>query len=256
METVALFHREFGTTGRPPLVLLHGLLGSSRNWLQAGKRLAEHFDVYALDLRNHGQSPHHPAMDYPELAADVLAWLDARGLQRVHLLGHSMGGKTAMQLACAHPDRITRLIVADIAPVAAEPRWRTEFAAMRRIDLTSLKQRGDAAVQLEADVPDWGFRQFLLTNLDRDASGTGFRWAINLPVLEAALPTLFQAGIAPDAHFTGPTLFLPGERSRFIRPADYAVIRHHFPAAEFVTIPNAGHNVHFDNVDAFVEAVQ
>ncbi|MDP0500137.1 MAG: alpha/beta fold hydrolase [Verrucomicrobiota bacterium JB022] len=256
METVELFHRDFGRNGNPPLVLLHGLLGSSRNWMQVGKRLGEQYDVYALDLRNHGQSPHRDGMDYAAMAADVVAWLDAQGLDAVHLVGHSMGGKTAMRLACEHPERVRTLTVADISPVESPPRWQREFAAMRRLDLGSLKTRGDAALKLEDEVPDWAFRQFLLTNLDRDPETKGFIWTVNLAELEAALPTLFAAGLEPDQHFDGPTLFLKGENSRFIRDAHLPVIGQHFPQARVEVIPKSGHNVHFDNVDAFIEQIE
>ncbi|KAF0095992.1 MAG: alpha/beta hydrolase fold protein [Puniceicoccaceae bacterium 5H] len=251
-----LFHRDFGQQGRPPLVLLHGLLGSSRNWMQVGKRLAEQYDVYALDLRNHGQSPHHDTMHYAALAADVRAWLDRQGLDQVHLVGHSMGGKTAMRLACESPERVRTLTVADISPVAAPPRWQHEFAAMRKLDLASLNTRGDAALKLENDVPDWAFRQFLLTNLDRDPQSKDFYWTINLPVLEESLPDLFQAGLKDSQRFDGPTLFLKGENSRFIQDKHRPAIATHFPQARVEVIPQAGHNVHFDNVDVFIEQLE
>ncbi len=142
---VTLNYRDLGGTGRPPLVILHGLLGSSRNWQAAGRALAERYHVLALDLRGHGQSPHARPVTYEAMAGDVMAWLDARELGRVSLLGHSMGGKVAMLLACRNPDRVERLFVVDVAPKGY--RWasnREAFAAMNELDLTSLGSRAEA----------------------------------------------------------------------------------------------------------------
>ena len=130
-DAVQLFHRDLGGSGKPPLVILHGMLGSSRNWQTAGRDLSEHFHVNALDLRNHGGSPHADEMDYSVMVADVLRWLDVQQIERVTLMGHSMGGKVGMLLACHHPQRVERLVVVDIAP--KDYYWtghRAEFAAM------------------------------------------------------------------------------------------------------------------------------
>ena len=169
-----LFHRDLGGAGKPPLVILHGMLGSSRNWQTAGRDLAERFHVLALDLRNHGASPQADDMSYSAMIDDVRAWLDAQGFTKVTLLGHSMGGKVAMLLACRHPERVERLIVVDIAP--KDYRWvahRAEFAAMNELDLAHLKSRAEAELKFEARVDDWAMRKFLTTNLERDAEG---RW--------------------------------------------------------------------------------
>ena len=154
-----LFHRDLGGAGRPPLVILHGFLGSSRNWQTAGADLASRFHVCALDLRNHGASPHADAMSYAAMAADVAAWLDARAAGPVTLVGHSMGGKVAMLLACRGPERVGRLVVVDIAPRDySAARHQAEFAAMNGLDLASLRSRADAERDLEAAVPDWAMR--------------------------------------------------------------------------------------------------
>ena len=142
-----LSHRDLGGAGNPPLVLLHGMLGSSRNWQTAGRDLAARFHVLAVDLRNHGVSPHAPTMTYSEMVADVLAWLDAQGLASVTLLGHSMGGKVAMLLACRHPERVSRLLVVDIAP--KDYQWvghRASFAAMNELNLADLRSRAQIDV--------------------------------------------------------------------------------------------------------------
>jgi len=234
---------------------LHGLLGSSRNWQTAGTDLAEHFHVRALDLRNHGRSPQADAMSYEEMMGDVLAWLDAQGLPRVMIVGHSMGGKVAMLLACRHPDRVERLVVVDIAPRPYFwPGHRASFAAMNELQLADLHSRAEAELRFEARVPSWPMRKFLTTNLERRADGT-WHWQINLPVLTTALPELEKNPLAPDDRFAGPMLFLAGGKSNYIEPGDHAAIRAHFPAAEIRVLAAAGHNPHMETRAEFVSAV-
>jgi pimeloyl-ACP methyl ester carboxylesterase len=253
--TVVLFHRNLGGSGDPPLVLLHGLLGSSRNWQTAGRELAAARRVYALDLRNHGLSPHAPGMSYDAMMADVLAWLDANRVGPAELVGHSMGGKVAMLLACRHPARVARLVVVDIAPKAYSwPERRQEFAAMNELDLATLKSRADAEARLEPRVPGWAERKFLTTNLERMDSG-GWKWQIDLPAITAALPELESNPIAGGDRFVGPSLFIAGARSGYVKPADRDVILGHFPAAGFEVIPGSGHNPHIEAREAFVKAV-
>jgi esterase len=252
---VQLFHRDLGGAGNPPLVILHGMLGSSRNWQTAGRDLAAKFHVLALDLRNHGGSPHAEDMDYFTMTADVLAWLDGQKLSRVSLLGHSMGGKIAMLLACRRPERVERLIVVDIAPKNYSwPEHRLEFAAMNDLDLARLASRAAAEKHFESRVPDWGMRKFLTTNLERTAEG-GWRWQINLAGITAALPALEQKPLTADDHYAGPTLFITGGKSRYVKPEDAAAVRRHFPAAKIETIAAAGHNPHLETREAFVEMI-
>ncbi|MEY3774620.1 MAG: hypothetical protein RLZZ129_1400 [Verrucomicrobiota bacterium] len=253
---VPLFHRDLGGAGRPPLVILHGLLGSSRNWQTAGRDLSAHYHVHALDARNHGGSPHAEPMDYPAMAADVLAWLDAQGLARVTLLGHSMGGKTAMLLACRQPERVERVIVVDIAPKPY--RWvshRAEFAAMNELDLATLGSRAEAETKFEARVPDWAMRKFLATNLERAPAG-GWRWLVNLPVITAALATLEDNPLAAVDRYAGPADFIVGGRSAYVEPGDHAGIREHFPAARIDVLPDCGHNPHMEAREAFVAGLR
>jgi len=252
---VSLAHRELGGAGQPPLLLLHGLLGSSRNWQTAGRDLAARYHVFALDLRNHGESPHADEMTYAATVDDVLGWMDARGFARATLLGHSMGGKTAMLLACRHPERVERLVIVDIAP--KNYLWaahRAEFAAMHELDLAHLKSRGEAELKLEARVDDWAMRKFLTTNLARTDAG-GWRWQINLPVLTTALPLLEANPLAAEDRFDGSTQLMIGGKSRYVLPEDHAAIRTHFPAARIETIANSGHNPHMDARQEFVRVV-
>ncbi len=239
--------------GRPPLVILHGMLGSSRNWTTMARCLSEHFEVWTVDLRNHGTSPHATAMTYPAMAADLAAFLDREQLEKPVLAGHSMGGKVAMRFAVESPDRISGLVVVDIAPKTYAPRWDHELAILQAIDLGSLNSRAEAEERLKVDIADWAFRKFLLTNLVRDSGNKGFRWAINLDVIRGALPELFLKGIDSEASYHGPTLFLRGERSRFVQDRDLDSIQEHFPKARVETIAKAGHNVHFDQPEAFAE---
>ncbi|HVU34136.1 MAG TPA: alpha/beta fold hydrolase [Opitutaceae bacterium] len=250
-----LFHRDLGGAGNPPLVILHGMLGSSRNWQSAGADLAARYHVLALDLRNHGRSPHADPMTYDALMGDVLDWLDGHRLGQVTLLGHSMGGKTAMLLACRHPARVARLFVVDIAP--KDYHWvahRSNFTAMNELNLDDLRSRAEAELRFEARVPNWGTRKFLTTNLERGEDGR-WRWQINLPAITAALPALEANSLLPADQFQGAVRFITGARSDYVEPADHAAIREHFPRAEIVAIPDSGHNPHMDARPAFVAAV-
>lgn len=252
---VSLFHRDLGGAGLPPLVILHGMLGSSRNWQTTGRDLAGRYHVLALDLRNHGESPQAAAMTYAAMMEDVVAWLDGQGLARVTLLGHSMGGKVAMLLACRHPARVAGLIVVDIAPKGYH--WvahRQEFAAMNELDLAHLTSRAAAEQAFESKVSEWAMRKFLLTNLQRSEDGT-WKWGVNLPVLTAALPVLEADALGTAEPYAGPTLFIAGGKSRYIEAGDQAAIRAHFPAARLEVIPGAGHNPHIEARAAFVALV-
>ncbi len=243
----------YGDAALPPLIVLHGMLGSGRNWASMAKRLGDRFAVWAVDLRNHGASPHAADMSYPAMAADLGAFLEREGIAKPVLAGHSMGGKAAMRFAVDAPERVRGLAVVDIAPKPYAPRWEKEFAALRALDLATLRSRSEAEARLEPAIPDWAFRKFLTTNLVRDPETKAFRWAVNLEGLHAALPQLFQKGLGEGERYDGPVLFLRGGRSRFVDPGDIAVIQRHFPRARLETVEGAGHNVHFDAPDAFAE---
>ncbi len=252
---VSLFHRDLGGAGLPPLILLHGLLGSSRNWQTTGAQLASRHHVFALDLRNHGQSPHDELMDYSVMMDDVAAWANAQGMGNFSLMGHSMGGKVAMLFACRQPERIDRLVVVDIAPKNyLSNAHRAEFAAMNELELRGLASRAEAELRFEARVPDWSMRKFLTTNLERDDDGS-WKWLVNLPVLTRALPVLEKNPLTAADQFTGPCLFLNGGKSRYVLPEDEPAIRKFFPHASRITLENCGHNPHMEAREAFVAAV-
>jgi esterase len=253
-SAVPLFERDFGGEGTPPFVILHGMLGSSRNWQTVGADLAAARRTFALDLRNHGRSPHAEAMTYEAMAADVLAWMDGRGIGSAELVGHSMGGKVAMLLACRHPARVARLVVVDIAPKPyAWPAHRLEYAAMRGLDLSSLRSRAEAESRLERDVPDWALRKFLASSLERTPDG--WAWQFNLPVLASALPELERNPLQDTDRYPGPVLFLVGGRSAYVRPGDEGAIRSHFPKAHIEVLAQSGHNPHIEARPQFVTAV-
>ena len=253
--SVPLFHRDYGGAGLPPLVILHGMLGSSRNWQSTGQDLSVRFHVFAVDLRNHGGSPHGEPMTYEAMAGDVAGWLDERGLERVTLMGHSMGGKVAMLLACREPGRVARLVVVDVAP--KNYHWvanRESFAAMNELDLSTLPSRAAAERKMQTRVASWAMRQFLLTNLGRDETGK-WKWLIDLPVMTAALPTLEANPMAPGDRYSGPTLVIAGNKSDYVRPEDRTAILDHFPAARIEIIGSAGHNPHIEAREEFVLTV-
>ncbi|MBL9217327.1 MAG: alpha/beta fold hydrolase [Opitutaceae bacterium] len=236
------------------MIVLHGMLGSSRNWLSTGRDLAKHFHVFAPDARNHGKSPHAPEMSYEVMMDDLIAWMDAQGLPKATIVGHSMGGKTAMLLACRHPERVERLVVVDIAP--KDYYWvahRGEFLAMTELDLSSLQSRQEAEIRFEARVDNLGMRKFLATNLVQENGQ--WRWQVNVPALTDALPRMEKNSLQPADKFAGPTLFILGGRSRYAEPSDHDLIRRHFPAAKIEVIADSGHNPHMDQREDFVAAV-
>jgi len=251
-QSVVLAHRDFGGSGEPAVLILHGMLGSSRNWQTAGRDLAGHRRVFALDLRNHGLSPHSADMSYESMAADVLAWMDTHGIRRAEVIGHSMGGKVAMLLACRHPERVGHLVVVDIAPKNYQ--WkahRDEFQAMNELGLGDLGSRAEAEARMEARVPSWAMRKFLVTNLER-AQGGGWKWQVNLPPLTSALPELERNPLVAADRFLGETAFILGGKSNYVGPEDRPVILNHFPRAEIHVIEESGHNPHIEARAALV----
>lgn len=238
----------------PALIILHGLFGSGSNWNSQAKRLAGQFDVILLDLRNHGRSFHAPAMSYADLAGDVRALMDSLALDTALVLGHSMGGKTAMTLALESPERVRALAVADIAPVAYRDQSnRPLIEAMQGVDLGKLGSRADADAALAADVPQRMVRQFLLTNLQfKDDS---YSWRIPLDILADRLHEL-EDFPASAASYPGPALFLYGTESSYVTADARAPILQYFPAAQLHAIPQAGHWLHAEQPQLFADALQ
>ena len=246
-----LHYRDYGSG--EPLVILHGFLGSLNNWHSLGRTLGEHFHVYTVDARNHGGSPHADAFNYAVMASDLREFLAEHGITRPTVLGHSMGGKTAMEAALSSPDLFLRLIVVDIAPKPYTG-WHDEILeAMLALDIDSYASRDEIESVLAFQIPNLAVRQFLLTNLKRDESGR-FRWKVNLQVLRKNYEEILRGQSGPGVY-RGPSLFLSGERSNHLTAVDHPAILRLFPGAVFREIPGAGHWVHADAPEEFLRAV-
>lgn len=224
-----------GPEDGPKLLIAHGLYGSARNWGVLARPLSDRFRVTSVDMRNHGDSPWFDSHGYEEMAEDLAGVLDGPS----HVLGHSMGGKAAMALALCHPDKVDRLIVADMAPVAYDHDQTRFIEAMRGVDLARVSRRSEAAAQLEGI--DAGVASFLLQSLDI----AGQKWKLNLDVLEAEMPRIL-GWPAFEGRFNGPALFLSGSESDYVRREHRDAIKALFPKARFASIKGAGHWLHAD----------
>ena len=231
-----------------PVCLLHGLFGAGMNLRTAARHLATARRVLLLDLRNHGGSPRAPTMSYTEMAADVRETLAAHGALPAALLGHSMGGKVAMHLALGEPGAVTRLLVADIAPVAYAPHFHDLVAALCAVPLRPGLTRAEASSLLAPAIQDAALRAFLVQNLRFEGTPA---WRIGLTEIAANLPVVEGWDAPPGARYEGPSLFLSGARSSYVRPGYRPAIRALFPAAHFATLRDAGHWMHADQPEAF-----
>jgi pimeloyl-ACP methyl ester carboxylesterase len=265
-----LHARTVGEAG-PPVVFVHGLFGQGKNWTTIAKGLADRHRVTLLDLPNHGHSPWTDRADYLDMAEMVAADLERLG-EPVTLVGHSMGGKVAMQLALRRPELVRALVVVDVAPVEYPTRGgRTDdpdeeaspfaafIAAMQAIDLQTLRSRADADAALRAAVPSTMVRSFLLQSLVREGAGdgAGWRWRLNLDALERDLDRL--RGFPeppPGAHYDGPVLWIAGANSTYVLPEDRERMDALFPATRLVRIKGAGHWVHSEQPEIFLEALR
>ena len=247
-----MLHRAAGPADRPTLLIAHGLFGSGRNWGVVARRLADRRDVVTVDMRNHGQSPRMPSQSYPDMAADLAEIIRANG-SAMDVLGHSMGGKAAMQLALSEGTLINRLVVADIAPVAYTHDQSLHIHALRAMDLSGVTTRGEADRRLQATVPDPGLRAFFLQSLDLKAQPPA--WRLNLDVLEAEMP-LIVGWPGTQGRFDHPTLFLTGSESNYVKPEHRDAIRGLFPAARFAKLLGAGHWLHADKPREFEDTVR
>jgi len=228
----------------PPLVILHGLFGSLNNWHSHAAVLGERFRVLTVDQRNHGGSPHSAIMSYAAMAEDLREFISDQNTGPIQLLGHSMGGRTAMQFALTYPSEVQRLVVVDIRPQGDRPSHTHILEAMQGVDLSRVWTRGDVDATLAPLIPDQAERQLLATNLKRTEEGT-FRWKINLDAIAARYAEIIGP-VTAAGRFGGPTLFLTGGRSTYVGAADHPGILDMFPNAQFVEISHAGHWVHAD----------
>jgi esterase len=260
----------FRKTGKgEPLIIVHGLYGSSDNWASVAGMLSPYFTVFIPDQRNHGRSPHHPTHTYDDLKNDLAHFMDEQHLEKAILLGHSMGGKTVMWFAADYPERVTRLIVADIAPKDYLSDKRTSqyllhkniLQALKNLNLNNVKNRKEADKLLADKIDDPRLRQFLLKNLTRNKSTSLFSWKINTEVLYASMKEIvsgvnkqwFSDRIPITAY---PVTFIRGEQSPYILPGDETLIRDIYPEARIIPIPKAGHWLHAEKPDPFVRAVR
>jgi esterase len=237
----------------PPVVILHGVFGSARNWASIAGRLAERYRVIAVDLRNHGASPHAASMTYDEMAEDVLALIRERGLGGAALVGHSMGGKVAMVAALKEPEAVGRLAVVDVAPVGYRSTLRAYADALLGLDIAGPKRRAELDRALAATIPEPPIRAFLLHNLAPE--GEGFRWQPNLPAIAESMPAISDFPTI-ETTYDRPTLFIGGERSSYIVRGHEHRIKRLFPKARIVTIADAGHWIHAEQPAAFLAVLE
>jgi len=262
-----LFFRKYGKGGTP-LIIVHGLYGSGDNWVSIARDLSKDFEVYVIDQRNHGRSPHSSVHDYAAMRDDLKKLMDAEGIEQAVLMGHSMGGKTVMLFALEWPDRVLALISVDIAPksyheLALQSHSTADHGkmidAMLELELAGLESREEIDRALAPKIGSDRIRSFLLKNIRRDSKG-GFSWRINLPALRDNLPKILDgpgSNVVAGGHGAKiPALFIAGERSDYIQAGDMSLIRGYFPLAQLVTIPGAGHWLHAEKPALLLKNVQ
>ncbi|MFM9838395.1 MAG: alpha/beta fold hydrolase [Cyclobacteriaceae bacterium] len=245
-----LFYRQAGQG--QPLIILHGLFGSSDNWYSLSKVFSESFTVYTVDQRNHGQSPHSDEFDYKLLTEDLEEFLQEHAIKDPIVIGHSMGGKTAMNLAIKNPSLIQKLIVVDIAPKSYPVHHDQILDGLTAIPIATLASRNEADTILAKFVPELDVRQFLLKNLSRNSNGK-FEWKINVSAIEKHIEEIGQ-GMQYEGTFAKPTLFIKGARSNYFKPGDDELILKLFPAAKMTTL-DTGHWVQAEKPQEFVQSV-
>jgi esterase len=247
-----LFYRKYGAG--QPMIILHGLFGQSDNWNSLAKHFAEQgLEVYTVDQRNHGLSPHSDEWTYKSMSDDIHELVNDLGLNNIILLGHSMGGKTAMQYAIDEPSKVDKLIVADMSPRYYPLHHEAVIKGLNAVDLTTTKTRKEAEASLEKYITDYGTKQFLLKNIYWKEDGT-LDWRFNLKVITEKIVNAGEA-IPTDSICEVPSLFIKGEKSDYIRDDDTQLIRHLFPNSDFETIADAGHWVHAEKPKEFFECV-
>lgn len=255
-----LFYRKYGSG--PPLIILHGLYGSSDNWVSVAKKIGDRFTIFLPDQRNHGQSPHSPVHDYDSMKEDLYTFVDELKLKKFFLAGHSMGGKTAMHFAMTWPERLYGLLIADISPMVSESSDSIAFTrhseilnSILSLNLSGIKSREEVEALLASRIQSEDTRGFIMKNLKRE-SDNSFSWKLNASVLLKNLSRIME-GLEPGdedrKEIIGfPVFFLKGEYSEYLPESDFVKIKKLFPAAEFITISHSGHWIHSDNPDAVI----
>lgn len=235
-----------------PLIILHGLFGSLDNWITLAKKFADNYKVYIVDQRNHGLSFHDDAWDYDVMAEDLCEFMSTEQLDKALLIGHSMGGKTVMNFAVKYPEKVDKLIVADIGPKYYPVHHTTIIKALYSIDVNALSSRNEADEQMQKLISEFGVRQFLLKNLQRD--GDSFRWKMNLDVIAKNIEEVGKA-LNQNATYAQPTLFIRGGKSDYIQDGDFNTIHSIFPKSKIETIASAGHWLHAEKPAEFFQLV-
>lgn len=237
-----------------PLIVLHGLFGSLDNWYTIGKKLSNRYQVYLVDLRNHGRSPHYESHTYDDLANDLYIFMHERHLDCAHIMGHSMGGTTAMQFSAQRSDMVNKLIVVDIAPRDYEPRHDAIFQAFKAADPSRFSRRKDIDEALKTYLPDYAVRQYILKNITRDKE-KNFRWKFNVQAIRENYRAIIS-GPQIEKAIPKPTLFVKGGRSSYITDEDTTKMEKMFPNMQLETIPGATHWVHADAPDLLIRTVR
>lgn len=234
-----------------PLLILHGLFGSLDNWKTLGNKFAEKYEVYLIDQRNHGKSPHSNEFDYHVMTDDLIEFVEDHYLRGLYVLGHSMGGKTVMNFA-QHCDLVDKMVVADIAPKAYTPHHLKLINSLEEINFSEVKSREEVEIILSKDIKEIPIRQFLMKNLYWKEKNV-LDWKINLPVIKENLTQII--GEIEDGIVSIPTLFIRGQNSNYIQDSDFPIIKQQFPDSRIETIPNAGHWLHAENPSLFFDLI-
>jgi len=236
-----------------PVIILHGLFGTLDNWQTIARRLSENHTVFIIDQRNHGRSPHHDEFNYEVMADDLRDFMESQWVYEATIIGHSMGGKTAMQFALNYGEMVEKLIVVDIGIKEYAGGHQTIFEALLGLDLSKVNNRKEAENQLITRIDEADVRQFLLKNLSRNKESGQYEWKMNLPIIHENYERILES-IESDYTYDGETLFINGGKSDYISPGDMLNIHKFFPQATLKTIPQAGHWVHAEAPNEFFDA--
>lgn len=255
-----LFYRKFGKGS--PLIIIHGLYGSSDNWISIGKKLAENFEVFLIDQRNHGKSPHSTEHNYAVLKEDLLEFMNDQFIEKAIIIGHSMGGKTAMFFVADYPERVSHLIIVDISPRAYKTADSSQLLAhkaiinaMYNLDFYGITSRKEIDDVLAKSIPENRIRQFLLKNINRSKENE-YSWRLNIKALKNELVNIMNGFDENKAIISRiPVLFIKGENSNYILDEDKKAISCFFPLAQVETISNAGHWLHVEQTEIFLKKV-